>query len=130
MSPLNNSSSNDDDVLEIAHGLGIAAPAHRRVDPDLLELNGIRCPRRGLGLEEDRVLFAPEPRAPLDDLRAGAPAEALGVVLERIDPELGSTTPVSMLIMVDLPAPFGPISSVIAPRLALKLRLLRIMKSP
>jgi hypothetical protein len=38
--------------------------------------------------------------------------------------------PNSVFSTVDLPAPLGPISSVMAPRLALKLRLLRIMKSP
>lgn len=38
--------------------------------------------------------------------------------------------PKSVFSTVDLPAPFGPSSSVILPRLALKLRLLRIMKSP
>jgi hypothetical protein len=38
-------------------------------------------------------------------------------------------TPNSVFSTVDLPAPLGPSSSVIAPRLALKDRLFRIMKS-
>ena len=38
--------------------------------------------------------------------------------------------PNSVLSTVDLPAPLGPSSSVILPRLAFRLRLFRIMKSP
>ncbi len=74
---------------EVAHPpRPVALAAGGRVDPHLLHLDDLRRPGGRLGLEEHDAALAPEPRAPLDDLRAGAPAEALGVVLERIDAEL------------------------------------------
>ena len=45
-------------------------------------------PRGGLGLEEDHAVLDPEPRPPLLDLAARAPAEALRVAPHRIDAEL------------------------------------------
>src|SRR6185436_795548 len=76
-------------AAEVAHAaLRVAAAADRRVDPHLLELHRGGRPGRGLGLEEDRPALAPEPRAAVLDLRPRAPAEALGIARERIDPEL------------------------------------------
>ena len=59
--------------------LRVAAAARLRVDPDLLDLHRARRPRRGLGLEEDRAVLVPEPRAALLELRARAPPKALGI---------------------------------------------------
>src|SRR5438094_9293532 len=57
------------------------------VDPDLLQLNSMRRPRGGLGLEPDRAGLRPNPGAPLVDLGAGSPTEAIGIALKRIDPD-------------------------------------------
>src|SRR5712692_1921416 len=79
----------EQDPAEVAHpALPVAAAAHRRVDPHLLELDGRRRPRGGLGLEEDRPALLPEPRAALADLRLSAPAEAGGVPAKRVEPDL------------------------------------------
>ena len=68
------------------------APYPRRrtsgIDPHLLELHGRRRPGRRLGLEQDHAVLHPEPRSPLLDLAARAPAEAVGVAAHRVDPEL------------------------------------------
>ena len=68
--------------------LRVSLSAHLRVDPDLLELDGTRRPRRRLRLEEDRPVLDPDPRAALLDLLQRAPAEALGVGRHRIEAEL------------------------------------------
>ena len=68
--------------------LRVARAARLRVGPDLLQLHGRRRPRRRLGLEEDHAVLDPEPRAPLLDLGARAPAEAVRVPRERVDPDL------------------------------------------
>src|SRR5215218_9621915 len=79
----------EQEPTEVAHpALGVAAAPDARVDPDLLQLHGGRRPGGRLRLEEDRVVVAPDPRAPVFDLRAGAPAEALWVAFERVRPEL------------------------------------------
>src|SRR5947207_12477577 len=74
---------------EIAHApLGVPAVADGGIDPHLLELNCERRPGGGLGLEEDRPVLLPEPGAPVLDLHARPPAEALRVTIERVDPDL------------------------------------------
>jgi purine-nucleoside phosphorylase len=45
-------------------------------------------PGRCLGLEEDRAVIHPQPGAPFTDLRTRAPAKAVRVVEERVDPDL------------------------------------------
>ena len=47
-----------------------------------------RRPGRRLRLEQDRPVLEPDPRAALADLRLRAPAEAVGVALERVEPDL------------------------------------------
>src|SRR5262245_33225338 len=68
----------------------VTASPRLGIDPDLLELHRRRRPRRRLCLEEDHPLVEPEPGAPLLDLLAGAPPEALGIAPERIDSYLFS----------------------------------------
>src|SRR5580765_6589326 len=76
-------------AAEVAHSpLGVTKASHARVDPDLLELHGRRRPGGRLGLEADRAVLQPDPRAPVIDLHARSPAEALRVALERVDAEL------------------------------------------
>src|SRR5205807_9461747 len=66
----------------------VALVAHGRIDPDLLQLHGLRRPCGGLGLEQDRLSVEPDPRPPLADLRLRPPAESLPVAAERIDADL------------------------------------------
>src|SRR5207247_3074698 len=74
---------------EIAQPARRVAPLpHLGIDPHLLELNRARRPRGGLGLEQDRPVLDPEPRAPLADLGKRSAAEPVGVALEWIDAEL------------------------------------------
>src|SRR6266536_4057719 len=52
----------EQEPAEVAHtALCIALVARRRIDPDLLNLRGRRCPRRCLGLEQDHAALDPEP---------------------------------------------------------------------
>src|SRR5207245_7312662 len=74
---------------EVAHpALGVAAVPPRRVDPDLLDLDRRGRPRRRLRLEEDDAVLLPEPGAALLDLRPRAPAKAVRVALQGVDPDL------------------------------------------
>src|SRR6266545_260977 len=68
--------------------LAVAAVSHLGIDPDLLQLDGARCPRRGFGLEENRPALGPEPRAAFLDLRERPAAKAVWIALERVDTEL------------------------------------------
>src|SRR5690349_1574468 len=71
-------------AAEIAHAaLRVAAAACGGINPDLLQLNRLRRPRRCLRLEQDRALLQPDPRSPLCDLGLGSPAEAVRVAVER-----------------------------------------------
>src|SRR5205085_6767801 len=79
----------EEEAAEVAQAaLRVALVPGHRVDPDLLELHRPRRPGRRLRLEEDHAVLLPEPRAPLVDLRPRAPAEALGVAAQRVDPDL------------------------------------------
>src|SRR5262245_41477999 len=74
---------------EVTHAaLGVPSPASGRVDPDLLELDDLWRPGRGLRLEQDRSVLGPDPGSTLRDLRPGAPAEALGIAPEGIETDL------------------------------------------
>jgi hypothetical protein len=65
----------------------VAAAAHLRVYPHLLELHGVRRPRRCLGLEENHPVLDPShERRPR--LRARPPPEAVGIAAKGIDAEL------------------------------------------
>src|SRR5262249_50383493 len=66
----------------------VPAPSCGGVDPDLLELHRLGRPGGRLGLEEDHAVLDPQPRALVLDLAPRAPAKALGVARERIEPEL------------------------------------------
>src|SRR5205807_1781567 len=65
-----------------------ATPAGLRVDPHLLQLHRRGGPRRRLRLEADHAVLGPEPGAPFLDLLPRAPAETVGVALERVDSDL------------------------------------------
>src|SRR5688572_33134027 len=54
----------------------------------------------------------------------------MSLPLNRIRPEVGRSTPVTQLKNVLLPAPFGPITARISPRLISKLTLLSAVKPP
>ena len=60
----------DADLAVGEAALAVALPAELRLDPDLLELDGVRCPRRGLGLEEDAAVLLPDPAPAFVDLDA------------------------------------------------------------
>src|SRR5829696_3154048 len=59
-----------------------------RINPDLLELYGPFRPRRRLCLEEDFVIFPPDPASPLLDLYARAPLEESRVTRIGVDAHL------------------------------------------
>ena len=58
--------------------LCIAAVPRAGIDPDLLELDGARRPRRGFGLEQDPAVLRPQPGAAVVDLRPRPPPEPFG----------------------------------------------------
>src|SRR3712207_4062702 len=66
----------------------VAPPAEGRLDPDLLELHGLVRPCRGLRLEEDVAVAAPDPAPPLLHLRAGPPLEERRVARVCVDADL------------------------------------------
>src|SRR5438132_382406 len=79
----------EQEPAEIAHpALRVPVTPHLRVHPDLLELHGRRRPRRRLGLEQDRAVVPPQPRAAVLDLHPRPPAEALGIAPEGVDSDL------------------------------------------
>ena len=61
-------------------------PRASRVDPDLLQLDGVRRPGGRLRLEEDRAVLGPQPRAALADPGARPPAKAVGVASSGLTP--------------------------------------------
>ena len=67
--------------------LRVPVPSGSRVDPDLLQLDCGGGPGRRFGLEQDRVVVGPQPRAALVDLGAGPPAETFRIAVERVDPD-------------------------------------------
>src|SRR6266508_1965443 len=79
----------EQEATQVAHPpLRVAPVPDGRIDPHLLDLDRRRSPRGCLRLEEDRVSFDPEPRAPFLDLRPRAPAKPLRVSGHRVDADL------------------------------------------
>ena len=68
--------------------LRVPAPAQRRIDPHLRELDRGRSPRRGFGLEADPAVLEPQPAAPALDLASRPPGEEIRVPGMRVDPHL------------------------------------------